>query len=144
MVRTSSWVRPSRMAGSAERGGRRGEACSRVFAALVGEVAGRLASRWVRWADTFGIAMLEPTAGEAEQLANPYRPAQTSQAQEYRNAVLPLFDAALGIIGAPVDVQGELDYEVLTRPWRRACLPSRFTPSTAYGRHTQAALSVLR
>jgi hypothetical protein len=81
----------------------------------------------------------------AEQLSHPYRPALTSQSQEYLDAVLPIFDAALGIIGAPVDDdRGELDYQVLTEPWRRACLPGRFTPSTAYGRRTQAALSVLR
>jgi hypothetical protein len=134
-----------RMAELAAHDGRREEARVRVLAGLVGEVAGRLASRWVRWADTFGIAMLDPTASQAEQLAGPYRPAQTSRSQGYLDAVLPIFDAALGIVGAPVDDgEGERDYQVLTEPWRRACLPSRFTPTTAYGRHTQAALSVLR
>jgi hypothetical protein len=33
---------------------------------------------------------------------------------------------------------------VLTAPWQRVCLPSRFTAATAYGSHSQAALSVLR
>ncbi len=134
-----------RMAALAAHDGRRAEARARVLAGLAGEVARRLASRWVRWADTFAIAMPDPDAALAEQLSHPYRPAPTSRSQEYLDAVLPVFDAALGIIGAAVDdALGELDYHVLTEPWRQACLPSRFTPSTAYGRHTQAALSVLR
>ncbi len=125
--------------------GRREQARVRVLAGLAGEVARRLSSRWVRWADTFGIAMLDPAAGLADQLAHPFRPAPTTRSQEYLDAVLPVFDAALGILGAPADdAHGELDHQVLTEAWRRACLPTRFTPSTAYGRHTQAALSVLR
>lgn len=54
----------------------------------------------------------------------------------------------LGILGAPLTSQGEADCRALTGPWRRVCLPSRFTAASAYGRHTQAvflaALSVLR
>jgi hypothetical protein len=88
--------------------------------------------------------MLDPSTGQPEQLAHPYRPAETTQKQEYLNTVLPLFDAALGILGATLDAQGETDHGVLTAPWRQVCLPSAFTPATAYGRHTQAALSVLR
>jgi hypothetical protein len=87
---------------------------ARILAALTGEVAGRLASRWVRWADTFAIAMLDPEAGLAEQLEHPYRPAATTRSQEYLDAVVPIFDAALGILGAPLDPQGELDRQVLT------------------------------
>ncbi len=134
-----------RMAGHAGLDGRREEARARVLAGLAGELARRLSSRWVRWADTFGIAMFDPAAGLAEQLAHPFRPAATTRSQEYLDALVPIFDAALGIIGAPVDdVQCERDYQVLTEPWRRVCLPCRFTPGTAYGRHTRAALSVLR
>jgi hypothetical protein len=117
---------------------------ARVLSGLEGEVAGRLASRWVRWADTFCIATLDPSAGQAEQFGAPYRPAESTQKQEYLNTVLPLFDAALGILGATLDAQGETDHGVLTTTWRQVCLPSAFTPATAYGRHTQAALSVLR
>jgi hypothetical protein len=133
-----------RMAEAAVDDGRCEEARARVLAGLAGEVAGRMASRWVRWADTFGLPMLDPAADQAEQLAYPYRPADSPQRQQYIDAVLPLFDAALGILGAPADPQGEADFEVLTGPWRSVCLPSRFTPATAYGRHSQAALSVLR
>lgn len=39
---------------------------------------------------------------------------------------------------------GTSAYQLLTGPWRRTCLPSRFTPSTAYGPHTQSALALLR
>ncbi len=124
--------------------GRREQARARVLAALSGEVAGRLASRWVRWADTFGLPMLDPNTRQAEQLAHPYRPADGQRIQDYLDALLPVFDAALGILGAPVDTHRDADYEVLTAPWRRVCLPSRYTPATAYGRHTQPALAVLR
>src|SRR5262245_50884679 len=46
----------------------------RVLTGLRGELAGRLASRWVRWADTFGLPPMDEAAGPAEQLAYPYRP----------------------------------------------------------------------
>jgi hypothetical protein len=35
--------------------GVRKQARARVLDGLAGEMAGRLASRWVRWADTFGL-----------------------------------------------------------------------------------------
>jgi hypothetical protein len=35
------------------------------------------------------------------------------------------------------------DYELLSASWRRVCLPSRFTPTTLYGPHTQTALAAL-
>jgi hypothetical protein len=128
---------------SANRGEREA-ARTRVLDALGEEVAGRLGSRWVRWADTFGLPLPDLSAPPAEQLAHPYQPAGSRHEPDYRDALLPIFDAALGIIGAPGDSQGEADYDVLSAPWQRACLPSRFTSATAFGRHTQAALAVLR
>jgi hypothetical protein len=55
-----------------------------------------------------------------------------------------VFDAGLAIAAAPIDTADTADYELLTTPWRRACLPSRFTPDSAYGPHTQPALALLR
>jgi hypothetical protein len=77
------------------------------------------------------------------QVAHPYRPAPTGRDQDYADTVLPIFDAALGI-GAPFTPDGEADCQALTAPWRRVCLPTRFTAATAYGPQTQTALSVLR
>jgi hypothetical protein len=68
----------------------------------------------VRWADTFAIATLDPAASHTERLEHPYRPAATTRSQEYLDAVVPIFDAALGILGAPLDPRGELDRQVLT------------------------------
>ena len=129
--------------GDADRGARE-QARARVLVAVEGEVAARLASRWVRWADTFGLAYAEVGGPPREQLAYPYQPAPTRRNQDYADMLLPIFDAALGIIGAPLTVDGEADCQALTRAWRQVCLPSRYTAATAYGRHTQAALSVLR
>jgi hypothetical protein len=124
--------------------GAREQARNRVLCGLQDEVAGRLASRWVRWADTFGLPQPDLADSQREQLAHPYRPALTSPDQDYADTLLPVYDAALGILGAPLTADGEADYEALTGPWRRVCLPSRFTAATAFGPHTQAALSVLR
>jgi hypothetical protein len=124
--------------------GLREQARARVLAPVHGEVAARLASRWVRWADTFGLPQLDVDGLPHEQLGHPYRPASTGRRQDYADTLLPIFDAALGVIGAPLTPDGEADYQVLTASWRRVCLPSRFTAATAYGRYTQAALSVLR
>lgn len=56
-----------------------------------------------------------------------------------------MYDAGLAIAAAPSDPTGQAAYPLLSRPWRRACLPSRFTSATAYGvTHTQPALAVLR
>jgi hypothetical protein len=58
--------------------------------------------------------------------------------------VLAIFDAGLAIAAAPTQDTDTAAYELLSGPWRRACLPSRFTPTTAYGPHTQPALALLR
>jgi len=89
------------LAGAAVHDGRREQARSRVLAAVAGEIAGRLASRWVRWADTFGLPTPDPDAVQSDQLAYPYRPATTAQRQTYLDSLMPLFDAALGILAAP-------------------------------------------
>jgi hypothetical protein len=62
----------------------------------------------------------------------------------YLAGVLAVFDAGLGIAAAPAGDTETAAYQLLTGPWRRTCLPSRFTPSTAYGPHTQPALALLR
>jgi len=129
--------------GDADRGARE-QARARVLVAVEGEVAARLASRWVRWADTFGLPCADVGGPPRDQLAYPYRPALTRRDQDYADTVLPVFDAALGLLGAPLTPEGESDCRDLTGVWRRVCLPSRFTAATAYGPHTQAALSVLR
>jgi hypothetical protein len=63
---------------------------------------------------------------------------------DYLSGVLAVFDAGLAIAAAPIDPADTADYELLTAPWRRACLPSRFTPGSAYGPHTQPTLVLLR
>ncbi|MBN1173605.1 MAG: hypothetical protein JXA67_15655 [Micromonosporaceae bacterium] len=133
-----------RMAELATEDGRREDARTRVLAGLTGEVAGRLASRWVRWADTFSLPMPDLSAPLVEQLSYPYRPVDTAERQEYQDSLVPVFDAALGILGAACDERGEADFQVLTGPWRRVCLPSRFDAASAFGPNTQVALSVLR
>jgi hypothetical protein len=132
------------MAASARASRSLAEARTRVLARLDGEIARRLASRWVRWTDTFALPVPDTAVDLADLLASPWRPADDPRRQDYRDTVLPIFDAALGIIGAPRTERGEVDYQVLTGPWRQACLPTRCTPATAFGPHTQAALSVLR
>ncbi|MGH3722450.1 MAG: hypothetical protein ACRDRI_27175 [Pseudonocardiaceae bacterium] len=110
-----------------------------------GELAGRLGSRWVRWAATFGLpqpADLDRPAVEA--LHHPYTLAPTDDLPAaYLAGVLAVFDAGLAIAAAPTEDTGTAAYELLSGPWRRACLPSRFTPTTAYGPHTQPALALL-
>jgi len=122
----------------------REQARARVLAAVGGEVAARLASRWVRWADTFGLPQPDAGGPPREQLGHPYRSASARPSQDYADTLLPIFDAALGIVGSPLTPDGEADCQSLTAPWRQTCLPSKFTAATAFGRHTQAALSVLR
>ncbi len=138
-----TFAQTSRLAEIAASNGLLEEARGRVIAGLAGEVAGRLASRWVRWLDTFGLPMFDPDAGQAEQLAYPYQPAATLQRQMYLDGVVPLFDAALGILGAPTNQAGNDDCDILTAAWRQVCLPAPCSPATAYGPDTQAALSVL-
>ena len=99
--------------GDADRGARE-QARARVLVAVEGEVAARLASRWVRWADTFGLSNAEVGGPPREQLAYPYQPATTRRNQDYADMLLPIFDAALGIIGAPLTVDGEADCQALT------------------------------
>jgi hypothetical protein len=132
------------LAAAVPQDGSREQARSRVLAGVAGEIGGRLASRWARWADTFGLPTPDPDAPQPEQLAYPYQPAATAQRQAYLDSLMPLFDAALGILAAPADRHGDDDCAALTAPWRRVCLPTFYTPATAYGPHTQAALSVLR
>jgi hypothetical protein len=109
-----------------------------------GELARRLGSRWVRWAATFGLPQptnLGPPA--AEILRHPYTLTEGDDLPAaYLAGVLAVFDAGLAIAAAPIP--DTTAYELLSGPWRRACLPSRFTPTTAYGPHTQPALAVLR
>jgi hypothetical protein len=116
--------------------GAREQARTRVLYGLDSGVAGRLASRWVWWADTFGLPYAAAGGPPREQLAHPYRPASTRQDQDYADALLPIYDAALGILGAPLTPEGEADHEALSAPWRQVCLPSGLTASTAYGPHT--------
>jgi hypothetical protein len=131
------------LADAAAQDGRREQARSRVLAGVAGVIARRLASRWVRWADTFGLPTPDPDAAQSEQLTYPYQPAATAQRQAYLDSLMPLFDAALGILAAPTDRHGEDDCAALSATWRQVCLPTSYTPATAYGPHTQAALSVL-
>jgi hypothetical protein len=109
-----------------------------------GELAGRLASRWVRWAATFGLAQPTNVGGPAaEILRYPYTLTDTGDLPApYLSGVLAIFDAGLAIAAAPTDDTGT--YQLLSGPWKCACLPSRFTPTTAYGPHTQPALALLR
>jgi hypothetical protein len=111
-----------------------------------GELAGRLGSRWVRWADTFGLPQPANVGRRiVEVLGHPYTLTDTDELPAaYLAGVLAVFDAGLGIAAAPAGDTGTAAYQLLTGPWRRTCLPSRFTPSTAYGPHTQSALALLR
>jgi hypothetical protein len=108
---------------------------------------GRIASRWVRWADTFGLPhpplTAEPTdiPDIPDILGHPYRLVDDDEVGIYVAGLLPLYDAALAILAG--DHATTADYELLSASWRRICLPSRFTPATLYGPHTQTALESL-
>jgi hypothetical protein len=102
---------------------------------------GRIASRWVRWADTFGLPHPPPTAEPTDILDHPYRLVDDDEVGIYVAGLLPLYDAALAILAG--DHATVADYELLSASWRRVCLPSRFTPATLYGPHTQTALESL-
>lgn len=112
----------------------------RVIAALE-FTHGRIASRWVRWADTFGLPHPPLTAEPTDILDHPYRLADDDEVGIYVAALLPLYDAALAILAGDHTTGG--DYELLSASWRRVCVPSRFTPATLYGPHTQTALASL-
>jgi len=118
-----------------------------VIAALPeGELAARLAGRWVRWAGLFGLAQPDLSVSPRHVLRHPYRLLAVAADLDplYLQGALAVFDAALGIAAAPTTVDGDAAYDQLTTAWRRACLPSRFTPASAYGPHTQPALALLR
>jgi hypothetical protein len=110
-----------------------------------GELAGRLGSRWVRWAATFGLPQpTNPGQPAAVILRHPYTLTDTDDLPPaYLAGALAIFDAGLAIAATTQDTDTAA-YELLSGPWRRACLPSRFTPTTAYGPHTQPALALLR
>lgn len=109
-----------------------------------GELAGRLESRWVRWAATFGLpSPANPGQPAAQMLRHPYTLTATDELPAaYLAGVLAVFDAGLAIVAAPT--HDTTAYELLSGPWKRACLPSPFTATTAYGPHTQPALALLR
>jgi hypothetical protein len=102
---------------------------------------GRIASRWVRWADTFGLPHPPLTANPADILDHPYRLVDDDEVGIYVAGLLPVYDAALAILAG--DHIRVADYELLSASWRRVCLPSRFTPTTLYGPRTQTALASL-
>jgi hypothetical protein len=136
-----------RMSGLVGSGDQRAVARAQLIEGIgEGELAGRLGSRWVRWADTFGL----PQPGNlgrriVEVLRHPYTLTEGDELPAaYLAGVLAVFDAGLGIAAAPAGDPGIGAYQLLTGPWRRTCVPSRFTPSTAYGPHTQPALALLR
>ncbi|MFD0204053.1 MULTISPECIES: hypothetical protein [Saccharothrix] len=110
------------------------------------ELAGRLASRWIRWKDTFGLPMPAELDDPIAVLQHPYLLARQASPDHsgWHKVVLPVFDAGLAIAAAGHDDTGSADYELLIAPWRQTCLPSRHTATDAYGPHTQAALRVLR
>lgn len=112
----------------------------RVLAGL-GFLHGRIASRWVRWADTFGLPHPPLTAEPAAILDHPYGLIDDDEIGIYVAGLLPVYDAALAILAG--DHATPVDYELLSASWRRVCLPSRFTPATLYGPHTQDALASL-
>lgn len=130
-----------------ERAAERQAVRDRIIARISNpELAGRLASRWIRWKDTFGLPMPAELDDPITVLHHPYLLAQQAPPEHagWHKVVLPVFDAGLAIAAAGGDQAGIADYELLTAPWRRVCLPSRFTATDAYGPHTQAALRVLR
>lgn len=126
---------------------RRDQVRAEVIDALgEGELLGRLGSRWIRWASTFGLPAPADVHGvPREILRYPYQLGKDTELPgAYLSGVWAVFDAGLGIAAAPCDEAGAAAYELLTGPWRRACLPSRFTADSAYGPRTQQALAVLR
>jgi hypothetical protein len=77
-----------------------------------------------------------------DQLTWPYR--ETGLGDPLATGALGLFDAALAILGAQDSEAGRHDYDLLTTPWRRSCLPGRHTAGDAYGPGTGPALACLR
>lgn len=108
---------------------------------FLGFFHGRLGSRWVRWADTFGLPAPPVGSDPHEVVTSPYRLQADPELGEYLHGVLPLYDAAIAILAGDNDHQG--DYELLSAPWRQVCLPSPFTPANLFGEHTQPALASL-
>jgi hypothetical protein len=102
---------------------------------------GRLGSRWVRWADTFGLPQPPLDADPREILDSPYQLVHDRELGAYVAGLLPLYDAALAVLAG--EHAPPSDYELLSTPWRRVCLPSGFTPATLYGPGTQPALRAL-
>ncbi|HEX5346539.1 MAG TPA: hypothetical protein VFW64_05475 [Pseudonocardiaceae bacterium] len=136
-----------RMGGLVEPGDQRAAARAQLIEGIgEGELANRLGSRWVRWADTFGLPQPANVRRRiVEVLGHPYMLTDTDELPAaYLAGILAVFDAGLGIAAAPAGDPGTSANQLLTCPWRRTCLPSRFTPSTAYGPHTQSALALLR
>ncbi|MEU0465403.1 hypothetical protein ABZ215_15490 [Amycolatopsis sp. NPDC006131] len=130
-----------------ERASDRQAVRDRIIARIIDpELAGRLASRWIRWKDTFGLPMPAELDDPIAVLHHPYLLARQASPDHsgWHKVVLPVFDAGLAIAAAGHDDEGIADYELLTAPWRQTCLPSRYTATDAYGPHTQAALRVLR
>ncbi|MBV9013190.1 MAG: hypothetical protein JO272_14275 [Pseudonocardiales bacterium] len=131
-----------RMARLADTPTARDRARTRLIDGLTeGELLGRLESRWVRWASTFGLPQPTPHRPPRQILRHPYTVTDDELPAAYLAGVLGIFDAGLAIAAAPI---GTAEYDLLTAPWQRACLPSRFTPTTAYGPYTQPALALLR
>ncbi|MGH3807724.1 MAG: hypothetical protein ACRDRU_14090 [Pseudonocardiaceae bacterium] len=83
-----------------------------------GELAGRLGSRWVRWADTFGLPQpADVSRPTTEILQHPYTRAGTDDLPAaYLAGVLAVSDAGLGIAAAPTGDTGIAAYELLTGP----------------------------
>lgn len=136
-----------RLAGMVEASAGLSAVRGQLIAALPeqGELAGRLASRWVRWAGLFGLPQPDLSLSPRHVLGHPYRLVTSAELDPaYVQGVVAVFDAGLGIAAAPVTPDGDVACERLTAAWRRVCLPSRFTPASAYGPHTQPALALLR
>jgi len=112
----------------------------RAIAAL-GPMRSRMASRWIRWASTFGLPSPPPSDGDLAILTGPYQLPTEPHLGSYARGLLPVYDAALAIMAGRGIT--EEDYEVLAGPWRRVCLPSRFTPVNLFGEGTQPALASL-
>jgi hypothetical protein len=89
-----------------------------------------------------GPALHAPlTADPADILDHPYRLVDDDEVGIYVAGLLPLYDAALAILAD--DPAKPADYELLSASWRRACLPSRFTPTNPVRPPTQTALASL-